>query len=100
MVPGASPCLENRPINALSVVPDAQPKPPLLIADFHVDPLCLGVREGIAHRLACNPKDFVPDERRKIPRRSFHVYAELGTSADLIRREFGGESLSNRVDRA
>ncbi len=58
---------KNLLIDALSVVQHPQPKLPLFIPDFYFDPSRLGVAECIAHRLAPNPVDLVPEERSEIP---------------------------------
>ena len=51
----------------------------LVIPNFHFDPLRLRVLEGIAQRLARNPVDFVPQDRMKVPWRSFHLHTKLGS---------------------
>src|SRR6266550_1216815 len=63
----------------LPVIPDPQPEMPLVIPNFHFDPLRLRVLEGIAQRLARNPVDFVPQDRMKVPWRSFHLHTKLGS---------------------
>src|SRR5258708_992545 len=66
-------------VNALAIVANPQTKLLFVVPDFHFDLLCIGVLEGIAYRLACNPVDFVPQDRMEIPRGSFHLHIELGT---------------------
>src|SRR5215470_8103375 len=70
---------KNLRINPLSVVPDPQSKLSLLIANFHLDPSRLCVLECITQRLACNPIDFVPEERNEIPRCTLHIHDKFGT---------------------
>jgi hypothetical protein len=48
VVSGASAFIQKPWVNALSVIPDLQAKPPFVIPDFHFDPLRLRVLEGIA----------------------------------------------------
>jgi hypothetical protein len=66
-------------VNALSVIPDPQPKLPVVIPDFHFDPLRLGVLEGIAQCLPCDPVDFVSEERMEILWGSFNLHVKLGS---------------------
>ena len=78
VVSGAPASIQNRRINALAVVPDPQAKLPLVVADFHFDPLRVCVAERIAQRLAGNPVDFVAQERREIARHALHQHMKVG----------------------
>src|SRR6266404_4948667 len=46
-------------INPLSIIANPYSKLPLVIADFHLDHSGLRVPERVAHRLGCNPVDFI-----------------------------------------
>src|SRR5262249_39937793 len=60
VVSGARASLKNFCVNALSVVPDVQPKLPLVVSDFHFDPARVCMPEGIANPLGSNPVDIIP----------------------------------------
>src|SRR5208282_4536485 len=66
-------------VNALTVIPDSQPKLPFVIPDFHFDPLRLGMLEGIAQCFPCDPVDFVSEDRMEILRSSFDIHVKLGS---------------------
>jgi hypothetical protein len=74
-------------IDPLSVVQDPQPKLPPFIPDLYFDPPRLGVSKCIAHRLACNPVDFVPDERSEIPGCAFHHAHETRGNSGRCNRQ-------------
>jgi len=52
VVSGAAACAKNLRVNALSVIPDPQPKLPAVVVEVHLDPLGLCVPERLAQRLA------------------------------------------------
>jgi hypothetical protein len=83
-------------VNAPPIIPDPQPKLPLVIPDFHFDPLRLCVLEGVAQRLACNPIDFGPQYRIQVSRRAFylHMKVEFGPVVSrLFNRRFDSPGL-------
>src|SRR5271163_2015909 len=78
VVPRVAVSIKMLRVNALTVIPDPQPKLPFVITDFHFDPLRLGVLEGIAQRFRCDPVDFVSEDRMEILRGSFNIHMKLG----------------------
>jgi hypothetical protein len=78
-VSGASLFIKMLRVNTLPIVPDPQAKLPLAIPDFRFDPLRLRVLEGIAHRLAGYPLDFVSQYRMEVTRRAFYLHMKLGS---------------------
>src|SRR5439155_15838453 len=99
VVSGAPASIKKLRVNALTVVPDPQTKAPLLIADFHFDPPRVCVAECIAHRLAGNPIDFVPEDWSKIPRCALHLHTKVGTIiVGLMCSEFFSEHADRRVN--
>src|SRR6266478_6223982 len=78
MVSGAPASIQDGRINALAVVPDSQPKLPLVVTNFHSDPLRVGVSERIAQRLAGNPIDFAPQQRSEVARCTFYHHTKVG----------------------
>src|SRR5262245_13561033 len=86
---GAS--LKNLWINALTVITDAQPKPSLVIPDFHLDPRSLCMLEGVAYRLARNAVNIVSQNRSKFPRRALHLHQKVGTMIRSEERRVGKE---------
>src|SRR6266478_5444284 len=79
VVPGGPVFIKMLGVDALSVIPDPQPKMPFVIPDFHFDPLRLCVPEGVAKCLPCDPVDFVPQYRMEILGRAFHLHMKLGS---------------------
>jgi len=75
---GAPFSMKKLRVHTLPVIPDPQPKLPFVIADFHFDVPSLGVPEGVAHRLACNPVNFIAEYRMEVPRRAFHLHTQEG----------------------
>ena len=67
--------------DALAIIADAEPKLLLVIADFHFDALRSGVTEGVAHRFADNPVDFIAQNRMQVARRAFHLHSEIRPAA-------------------
>src|SRR5262249_34068000 len=61
----ASACREDLRVDALSIVAESQPKLPFVVMDIHFDMPRAGVAECVAQRLARNPVDFVPYDRRQ-----------------------------------
>jgi hypothetical protein len=59
---------ENGCINPFSVVPQTQPELLVVIADFDLDTLCLGVPKGVPQRLGCKLVNFVTHDRVQISR--------------------------------
>ena len=86
---------EHLGINAAPVVANAQAKLARIIDDFHFDPPGQRVPEGIAERLAGNPVDFVPDQRWKISRFSFHLHRKLSAICAAL----AGRDAFARADR-
>src|SRR6266436_2520642 len=78
VVPSVAVSIKMLRVDALSVIPDPQPKLPFVIPDFHFDPLRLCVLEGIAHCFSCDPVDFISEDWMEIPRGSFNLYVKLG----------------------
>jgi hypothetical protein len=88
-VPWARLLAKNLRVNPLSVVPDPQPKLLCVIVDFDFDLSRLCVAECIAQGLACNPVDFVPQNRMEVSRRTFYRHTEKDRIRDRsIGREF------------
>src|SRR5262245_48944861 len=84
-------------IDALSVIPHAQPKLTLAIMNFHFDLLCKRVLESISHRFDSNPISLIANDRSEIPRCAFDMNTELRRiPAGFI----GNEFFANRADRA
>src|SRR5204863_5931376 len=83
-------------IDALSVVQYPQAKLPPFIMDFHLDPPRLCVPECVAHCLAGNPVDIVPDDWSQGQGCAFHVHTKLWT---ILAGITGSERLSERDDR-
>ena len=75
---GTTVAAEYLRIDSRSVIADSQPELTFIIADFHFDLVRLCVAEGIAHRLTCDPIDFVPKDRMKIPRPALHGHTKYG----------------------
>src|SRR6202167_5389822 len=82
---------KNLRVNPLSVVPDTQPKLSCVVVDFHFDLSRVCVAECIAQGLACNPVNFVPQNRMEVSRRTFHCHTKKGGIGD---RSIGLEFLS------
>src|SRR5580704_17648876 len=92
-VPWARMPAKNLRVNPLSVVSDPQSKMSCVIVDFHFDLSRLCVSECIAQGLACNPVDFVPQNRMEVSRRAFHRHTKKGGFRDRsIGLEFFSES--------
>src|SRR5271165_7538632 len=66
--------LDHRRVDALSIVADTHAKLTIAIADGDLDAPGVGMLERVAHRLARNPVDFIPQDRMEIARRAFHLY--------------------------
>jgi hypothetical protein len=65
-------------LHTLPVIPDSQAKLPFLVLDFHFYVPRLCVPEGVAHRLGCNPVDFIAEYGMEIPRCAFHLHTKGG----------------------
>ncbi len=72
---GAPICSKNFGINPFSVIPNTQPKLPVVIVDFNFDLLRLRMPKCIPQRLACNPINFVPMDRMEILRCALQLYS-------------------------
>src|SRR5216684_1755216 len=96
IVSGAPASIQDRRINALAVVPYPQPKLPLVVANFHFDPLRVRVAECITQRLTGNPVDFVPRQRSEIARHALHEHPAGGR---ILAGWSGCEFFSKGADR-
>ena len=67
---------ENRWINTLSIVPHAQSKLLIVIADFDLNLPCLGVLERVPQRFGSDPVDLVTKDRMQISRLALNCYSE------------------------
>ena len=67
---------ENRRIDAFSVIPHTQSELLIVVADFNLDLLGLGVPEGIAQRLGGNFVDLVTEDGMQISRFAFNRYTK------------------------
>ena len=72
---GAAFCHNSR-VDALSIVPDAQPKQPFAIPYVRFDIARLCMAESISYRLTSNSVDFVPQDRMQVLWRAFHHHME------------------------
>jgi hypothetical protein len=67
----------------------------------HFDALRLRVPECVAHRLASNPVDFVPDQRSQLPGPALHLDMKLGKILTAhIGSEFRRKLFFERAERA
>src|ERR1700676_933433 len=75
VVAGASFRYDSR-IDALSIIPDAQPKQTSAVGNvsFYIARLC--VAESISYRLTSNSVNVVPQDRMQLPWRAFHHHIE------------------------
>src|ERR1700687_5055907 len=79
-------------VDALSVVPDSQPKLPFIIPNFHFYLARLCVPECISQRLTRNPVDFISEYWMQVPWGAFHRYlTDGGIPVGFIGREFFSE---------
>src|ERR1700680_1888031 len=63
-------------INALSVIPDAQPKKPIAVSDIRFDLACVCMAERISQRLARNAVNVVAKDRMQFSRPPLYRNAE------------------------
>src|SRR6516165_5593433 len=90
---GAPLIIKELGVHTFPVIPEPQPKLPFLVLDFHLDLPRLCVPEGVAHRLARNPVDFIAEYRMEVTRRAFHLDTkESGVMIGFIGRELFSES--------
>ena len=68
---------ENRRIDALSVIPHPQPEAVIVITDFDLDLLCVGVKKGIAECFGSNLIHFVAEDGMQISRLALNGYTEF-----------------------
>src|SRR5258707_984735 len=93
IVSGASVFIQKLRVNALPIIPDPQPKPPLVIPDFHFDPPRPCVVQCIAQCFPSNPVDFVSQYRMEVTRRALYLHMKLGGIwIQFTAREFCSES--------
>src|SRR5690242_1729522 len=67
--------------DALAVIADPHPKFPVVITDFHLDALRIGVSEGVAQPLSSYPVDFVTHDGMQGARRAFDLHREIRPAA-------------------
>src|SRR5215467_11731481 len=90
-MPGSRTGLKNLWGNALAVITDAQPKLPLVVTDFHFDSRSLRMLEGVAYGLSRNTIDIIPNNRREVTRRAFHLHLKLGRGRVVLICQFRSE---------
>ena len=71
-------------VDALSIIPDAQPKKAFAIRDVGFDLACLCVAERIHQRFARDAVDIVAEDGMQLPRRALYRNAEA--SAGRLRQ--------------
>ena len=67
---------ENRWINTFPIVSHTQSELLIVIADFYLDPPCLGVLKCIPQRFGSNSVDLVTKDGVKISRLALNGYTE------------------------
>ena len=82
---------ENGCIKPFSVVPHTQPELLIVIADFDLDTLCLGVPKGVPQRLGCKLVNFVTHDRAQISRLTHNRDMACWTMAVWVRFDFFSE---------
>ena len=71
-------------VDALSIIPDAQPKKAFAIGDLGFDFACLCVAERISQRFARNAVDVVAKDWMQVPRRALYRNAKRRRAASAI----------------
>ncbi len=79
---------KNGRIDTFSIVPHAQSKLLIVIADFNLDLPCLGVLKRVPQRFGSDPVDFVAKNRMQISRLALNCYSESRSLAGSIGCEF------------
>ena len=69
---------ENDRIDTFSIVPHAQSKLLIVIADFNLNLSCLGVLERVPQRFGSDPVDLVTKNRMQISRLALNCYWNPG----------------------
>ena len=91
-VTGAATRVQDLLIHAVSIIPHPQSKPPLVIMNFHFDPLRVRVPKCIAQRLCRNSIDFVADQRSEDTYCALHAHGKkLGNSRSEFFSRRGGD---------
>src|SRR5580700_8485144 len=75
---GARAFLQNRRVNALSIITDPQTEQIWVVVDCAFNPACAGVLESVSQYLTSDPVDLVLEQRRQGSRLSFDDHLENG----------------------
>src|SRR5260370_28310784 len=68
--------VQELPVNALSIIPDTQPKKTVAVSDLRFDITCLRVVERISQGLARNAVNVVAKDRMQVPRYALYGNVE------------------------